>query len=471
MNIIRVMRKKTESKLRLGADMLVSFSCGNFLSYDSIQTLSLAGGKKLRTKKEHLYYPKTSSAIFKTGVLKFAAVYGANSAGKSNFFKAMNVLRSYVLSGHIVQNSAELYCRIKDENKEKPSFFEICFLVDDVPYTYGLKVDMQKKLVVSEWLYFTKAEEKKYLFKKDSLESGIVFGSVLENCREIKVLANVFSGGESPFLYCMNHNTKSFYEKNANAVILRRIFEWFAKSFEVIYPDQPINDTALLDDSCSLKDYAELLKKFGTGIVEIKKEEVSEDKVKANLSFIDKTNLDFQMNMARTNSIISGQKSIWSAVIRNRANIFTIKLDESGNAKYYALKFVHQYGDEKVDYEMRRESDGTYRLFQLLDVLMTAKNKVFVIDEISRCMHPLLTIKFIETFFEVVKDRNVQLVVTTHETRLMSHKFLRRDEVWVCDSQADGSSKLSNFDEKQVRIDKVMDENYLEGNFGGVPRI
>ena len=455
----------------MGADMLVSFSCGNFLSYDSIQTLSLTGGKKLRTKKDHLYYPKSGSAILKTGVLKFAAVYGANSAGKSNFFKAMNVLRSYILSGHIVQNSAELYCRIKDENKEKPSFFEICFLVDDVPYTYGLKVDMQKKLVVSEWLYFKKSEEKKYLFKKDSLESGIVFGSVLENCREIKVLANVFSGGESPFLFCMNHNTKSFYEKNENAVILRRIFEWFAKSFEVIYPDQPINDTALLDDSCSLKEYAELLKKFGTGIVEIKKEEVSEDKVKANLSFVDSADLDFQMNMARASSIAGGLKSGWSAVIRNRMNIFTIKIDESGNAKYYALKFVHQYGDEKVDYEMRRESDGTYRLFQLLDVLMMAKNKVFVIDEISRCMHPLLTIKFIETFFEVVKDRNVQLIVTTHETRLMSHKFLRRDEVWVCDSQADGSSRLSNFDAKQVRIDKVMDENYLEGNFGGVPRI
>lgn len=451
--------------------MLVSFSCGNFLSYDSVQTLSLKGGKKLRTKKEHLFNPKNSAPFLRTGVLKFAAIYGANSAGKSNFFKAMNVLRSYVLSGRLVQNSGDLYCRIKKANKEKPSFFELCFLIDSVPYTYGLEIDMQKKLAVAEWLYFRKGEEKKYLFNKKSLESGIEFGSVLENCAEIKALANVFSGGESPFLYCMNHNTKSFYEKNANAVILRRIFEWFAKSFEVIYPDQPINDTALLDDSCSLKDYAELLKKFGTGIVAIEKENVSEDKIRANLSFIDKANLDLQLNMARTNSIISGQKSRWSAVIRNRANIFTIKLDENGNTVCHVLKFVHQYGEETANYEMRRESDGTYRLFQLLDVLMTSKNKVFVIDEISRCMHPLLTIKFIETFFDLVKDRNVQLIVTTHETRLMSHQFLRRDEVWVCDSQQDGSSKLSNFDEQQVRIDKVMDENYLGGKFGGVPKV
>ncbi len=451
--------------------MLVSFSCGNFLSYDSVQTLSLTGGKKLRTKKEHLFYPKNTVPFLKTGVLKFAAIYGANSAGKSNFFKAMNVLKAYVLSGHLAQNSDELYCRIRKENKEKPSFFEICFLIDSVPYTYGLEIDMQKKLTVAEWLYFTKGEEKKYLFNKKSVEAGIEFGTVLENCEEIKVLANVFSGGETPFLFCMNHNTKSFYEKNEKAVILKRIFEWFAKSFEVIYPDQPINDTALLDDSCSLKAYAELLNNFGTGIVDIEKEDVSEEKVKGYLSFVDKANLDFQINLARTNSMRTGQKSRWSAVIRNRANIFTIKLDETGKPVYSALKFVHQYGDEKADYEMRRESDGTYRLFQLLDVLLTAKNKVFVIDEISRCMHPLLTIKFIETFFELAKVRNVQLIVTMHETRLMSHKFLRRDEVWVCDNQEDGSSKLSNFDEKQVRIDKVMDENYLEGDFGGVPKI
>ena len=107
--------------------MLVSFSCGNFLSYDSIQTLSLTGGKKLRTKKEHLFQPKNTVPFLKTGVLKFAAIYGANSAGKSNFFKAMNVLRTYVLSGHLAQNSEELYCRIRAETKKSLRFLKSAF--------------------------------------------------------------------------------------------------------------------------------------------------------------------------------------------------------------------------------------------------------------------------------------------------------------------------------------------------------
>lgn len=40
---------------------------------------------------------------------------------------------------------------------------------------------------------------------------------------------DIISGGESPFLYCIKHNTNSFYEKNAKAVVLRQAFEWFVK--------------------------------------------------------------------------------------------------------------------------------------------------------------------------------------------------------------------------------------------------
>ena len=135
---------------------------------------------------------------------------------------------------------------------------------------------------------FYKGENKHYLFNKDEAGAKIKFGSVLSDCEEITVLSNVFSGGESPFLYCMNHNTKSFYEKNPNAVILKKIFEWFAVHFEVIYPEQPIRDTALLYESMTLKKYADYLNFFKTGMVDIEKKEVSEDFVKSNLSVIDR---------------------------------------------------------------------------------------------------------------------------------------------------------------------------------------
>ena len=37
----------------------------------------------------------------------------------------------------------------------------------------------------------------------------------------------------------------------------------------------PISDTALLDDPATLKEYAKFLGMFGTGIVDVTKEEVS----------------------------------------------------------------------------------------------------------------------------------------------------------------------------------------------------
>lgn len=113
----------------------------------------------------------------------------------------------------------------------------------------------------------------------------------------------------------MNHNTNFFYEKNKSLLILRNVFEWFLSNFEVIYPDQLISDTALLDNFENLKKYADFLKKFNTGIVDIRQVEVSEDKVKSNLFVRDRTNIDLQMNLARTNNIIGKQKCEWSAVI------------------------------------------------------------------------------------------------------------------------------------------------------------
>lgn len=443
--------------------MLISFSVENFLSYNEKQTLSMKAGK-LRTKKEHLY-----ENTEKGNILKFCAIYGANSAGKSNLSKAMNFLRAFVLIGKPSQNSSELYCMTLKENKEKPTFFELCILLDGVPYTYGLEINLQNQIVQKEWLFYEKAEKPRYLFKKESCESGIEFFDALKDIKELSVLGKVFSSGESPFLFSINHNTRRFYEENPSAIILNKIFNWFNQSFEVIYPDQAINDTTLLGENGGLAEYSRLLSEFKTGIVRIDEEDTSEEKVKNSISLLDRANLELQMNIVNTFNKASGNKQKWAAIARNRANIFTIRLDENGNAEYKVLKFVHKYKDEEVKFEMRRESDGTYRLFQLLDILLTSKNKVYMIDEISRCMHPLLTIKFIEKFLEECKNRNVQLIVTTHETHLMKHEYLRRDEIWNCEQNENGETLLKSFDRPEVRIDKVIEENYLEGNFGGLP--
>ena len=90
-------------------------------------------------------------------------------------------------------------------------------------------------------------------------------------------------------------------------------------------------------------------------------------------------------------------------------------------------------------------------------------------DEISRSLHPKLTIQFIKKYFELAKGRRIQLITTPHETRLMNHDLVRRDEIWLADENPDSSTNLFSLEDKQVRIDKVLDENYLGGIWGGVP--
>ena len=51
-----------------------------------------------------------------------------------------------------------------------------------------------------------------------------------------------------------------------------------------------------------------------------------------------------------------------------------------------------------------------------------------MIDELDRCLHPSLTYKFVDTFLQLAEKRDVQLIVTTHESRLLDFDLLRRDE-------------------------------------------
>jgi uncharacterized protein len=63
-----------------------------------------------------------------------------------------------------------------------------------------------------------------------------------------------------------------------------------------------------------------------------------------------------------------------------------------------------------------------------------------------------------------------QMIVTTHDTTLLSRNFLRRDEVWLVENGADQATRLVALEEfKDVDKSKDLEEDYLLGRFGGVP--
>ena len=129
--------------------MLIRFNVKNFLSFSEredgrSEEFSMIAGK-VRNKKAHVYDND------KIKLLKFAAIYGANAAGKSNLVKAMDFMKQVVLFG-LPKGHTDKYCKIDEANKEKESYFELEIKLGEKYYAYGYEVILSQSKFVSEWL-------------------------------------------------------------------------------------------------------------------------------------------------------------------------------------------------------------------------------------------------------------------------------------------------------------------------------
>ena len=105
--------------------MLVRFSVSNFLSFNGRTEFGMESGRVTK-KTEHLLLDEGA----KKSLLKFAAIYGKNGAGKSNLVRALNVLRGFVLSGKLPRRAPSLWCRICDANEAMPTDFSVEFIAE-----------------------------------------------------------------------------------------------------------------------------------------------------------------------------------------------------------------------------------------------------------------------------------------------------------------------------------------------------
>ena len=111
-----------DTKYRRRYKLLIRFNVKNFLSFSEredgkSEEFSMIAGK-VRNKREHVYEDG------KIKLLKFAAVYGANAAGKSNLVKALDFMRRIVVSG-LPEGHTDNYCKVTAESKERESYFEL----------------------------------------------------------------------------------------------------------------------------------------------------------------------------------------------------------------------------------------------------------------------------------------------------------------------------------------------------------
>jgi AAA15 family ATPase/GTPase len=127
--------------------------------------------------------------------------------------------------------------------------------------------------------------------------------------------------------------------------------------------------------------------------------------------------------------------------------------------------------DEETAFDTDDESDGTNRLMDILPILSMSDKKpmIFFIDELDRSLHPNLCYQFIQDF--LAKSGESQLIVTTHESNLLTFDLLRRDEIWFVEKNKQGATALYSMEEFTPRYDKDVQKGYLLGRFGAIPII
>ena len=445
--------------------MLIRFNVKNFLSFDlredgKSEEFSMIAGK-VRNKKEHVY--DTGDAK----ILKFSAIYGANASGKSNLVKALSFMRRTILKG-LPKGHTDAYCKVNKENKKKESYFEMEILLDGKYYAYGFEVVLSQSKFISEWLIeLTPDSREKTIFLRDIINGQFEFGKELKEKTLIDKL-NVYAEDVRDdtsvlFLQIMNQNKKNLYQEYKKAAILKKVYLWVMQSLDINDPNRLISDYSYMARTENIEKICKIIAAFGTGITNFKMVEVPIEKILGELPkpIQEKLIADIEKKMIETE-----RDSYKGIIMRSDKEFFILEFDEE---KIICKTIQFSHGNQDILFNLSEESDGTVRILDLLEILLSEENKTYVVDELDRCLHPSLTYKFVELFLKLAEKKNIQLIVTTHESRLMDFDLLRRDEIWFVNKRKNGESDIYSLEEYNTRFDQKIDKAYLEGRYGGVP--
>ena len=440
--------------------MIARLSVENYKSFDRKEEINMVSSSKIRTQKDH------KVKIKQTSLLKYAVIYGANASGKSNLTDVFSFIRRCV-EGGIPVDSFNDFCRIRKENKDRPSQFELQFTIGNRFYAYGFSVVLSTRKIREEWLYELHQDgSAKELFEREEEHAPVLGPGVNvsdEEKNRFHVYADDFTGHDSLlFLTEMNRGKK--YEENSNLLFFQDVFSYLRQNIITLNPNIAIYNFNCYYDEKSLGRINDLIQTFDTGISRVSVRKITMDEL-SNLIPAPVLKQIIDDLHARVRSSGNGNVQV---SFRTASNIINIRADADGKQEITTLSMKH--GSSVFDFDFKDESDGTRRIFDLIDMLLSERDDiVYVVDELERSLHPKLTEHFLKLFMEAHQNQRVQLIFTTHESSIMDQDLFRRDEIWFVERGADNASRIYSLDRFKERYDKKLSKAYLEGRYGAIP--
>lgn len=406
--------------------MLLRFSASNFRSLKDEQELSLIASS-LAGSVDGV----TQVRGFEHGILRVAAVYGANASGKTNVLRALNFMAGAVEDSQASwkpdQRIPRQAFRLDHDSREKPSQFEVDILVDGTRYQYGFSADSNR--VIEEWLFAFPAGRRQLWYRRTG--DGMSFGRNLSG--ENRVIERV----TRPNSLFLSAAAQSNHEQ------LTPIYRWFSTQLEFLTSDRhgpPINTLALCADP---------------GI---------KSRIESALSSADLGLLGFETS---EKPLEESTRKLFAAIQE------MLPVGATLPEKLPEVQFIHRCEHSApVRLALGAESDGTIAFFSLLGPVITTLDRggTLCVDELDSSLHPLLALQLLQLFNDSARNpRGAQLIFNTHDTNLLDLTVLRRDQVWFTEKDKCGATHIYPLTDFKPRESENLRRGYLQGRYGAVP--
>jgi hypothetical protein len=425
--------------------MLLNFEIANWACFKSPASFTMQATGEKRNKATLADIGTRSRPM---RVLPVAAIYGNNAAGKSQWVLALDFLRSLVLGEYKNPAAAVQPFRFDETTAMAPTTMKIQLLAGEKAYELEIAIAgdgiHKERLAV----FNSRLTVATPLYRREGnrlAESNIADASYGELYRSRDI---------DPASLFLSMAVRGGAEDND----LRTVFACFRDTLKIILPVSayvPVgNFTGENEIAHRTNQY---LARFDTGILRIDSEPIQ-------LPPLPPEEQEELRRLMRPD-----EKGLF------RRGDFLFEL-ENGHISASRLVGVHRTRGGSSKLRLQNESDGTYRMLDLLPILCkatrTTGGAVYVIDEIDRSLHSMVTAAIVEDFLSACSpDSRLQLVFTTHDLSLMRGTLLRHDEMWRVEKNPFGESSLQDFAAyKGLRAETNIESLYRQGRFGGIPR-
>lgn len=415
--------------------MLIEFAATNYRSIKEEARLSMVAGTGKEHRESNVLRPTLASASRLPDILRSAAIYGANAAGKSNLLRAMRTMKQVIVtSSRNIDAPLPLEPFAFDQRtRSQPTTFEMICLVDGVRYEYGFSAT--DDAVHDEWLFAWPLGRSQLWYERHrsgrSVED-IKFGDKLSGDRE------VWRRATRPDALLLSTAA------SLNSAQLKPLWDWFNSTLQVVVEGWPLHLTLDLCRGDRNSDIVEFLNAADLAIDGIK---ITEERFSHEM-------LPDDMPSSMKEDIIRefADSPILDATVRH--------VSANGQA---------------AEFDLDEESEGTQKMLALAGPWLDALDmgRVIVIDELHNSLHRDLVRFLVKRFHgSHESQRGAQLVFSTHDTSILNQEIFRRDQVWFCERDRDLATSLIPLSDFRPRKGQEnLERAYLSGRYGAVPHI